>query len=192
MNPVRRPQRELTDADREVIRGVRGLPKHRMRHLGLVDPVPNDSPMTEDEGAWVRAHAWPGFLHHIDDGYAFGFWRWAMCERGTCWNCIAGRCDLCLHRQKGRPDACDNTDDVHNQHGLPVARLILRPGGEPCVWWCRCPCPKTGEAPAGRPARGRKPRTARPRPERPRPTSPRRSDDRADPEGRGQTALPGL
>ncbi|MFZ4249536.1 DUF6248 family natural product biosynthesis protein [Streptomyces griseoincarnatus] len=35
-----------------------------------------------------------------------------------------------------------------------MARLILRPGGEPCVWWCRCACPKDGpivviQVPAG-------------------------------------------
>ncbi|GHH25894.1 hypothetical protein Srubr_26130 [Streptomyces rubradiris] len=42
----------------------------------------------------------------------------------------------------------DNTDWVYNARGRCVARLILRPGGEPCVWWCRCPCPKTGPLPA--------------------------------------------
>ncbi|MFI0742805.1 DUF6248 family natural product biosynthesis protein [Streptomyces sp. NPDC021100] len=189
MSAAGRPQRRLTDADLKAIRGVQTLYLHRMLHLGLLDPVANDSPMSEDEGAWVREHAWPAFLHHIDDSYAFGFWRWAMCERGTCWNCHAGRCDLCLHRQKGRPDACDNTDAVHNHQGRRVADLILRPGGERCVWWCRCPCPKTGEAPARRPARARKPRTGRPQPERPRPTGPRRSDE---PGHRGQPTLPGL
>ncbi|MFI1769102.1 DUF6248 family natural product biosynthesis protein [Streptomyces sp. NPDC020800] len=183
--PVR-PQRRLTDSDRETIRGVQTLNLHRMLHLGLVDPVPNPSPMEEEEGAWVREHVWPTFLHHIDDGYAFGFWRWAFCEKGTCWNCLAGDCARCLHRQKGHPDACGNTATVHDQHGRRVAELILRPGGEPCVWWCRCPCPKTGEPPARRPARAKKPRPERPRPDRPSPAGPRRSGDR------GQTALPGL
>lgn len=143
--PVRRPQRRLSEAEREVVRGVQSLPFHRMLHLGLVDPVPNPSPMSEDEGAWVREYVWPGFFHQIDDGYAFGFWRWAFCERGTCWNCLAGRCEWCMHRQKGGPDACDNAESVHNQHGRTVAKFIPRPGGEPCVWWCRCPCPKIDE-----------------------------------------------
>ncbi|WP_353963769.1 DUF6248 family natural product biosynthesis protein [Streptomyces sp. NBC_00237] len=33
--------------------------------------------------------------------------------------------------------------------GLTYAatRFIPRPDGEPCVWWCRCACPKTGPAP---------------------------------------------
>ena len=152
MTMRQRPQRQLTGADHEVLARVETLCFHRMLHLGLVDPVPNPSPMSEAEGTWVREHAWHGFHHHIDDGYAWGFWRWAFCEKGTCWNCLAGRCEWCMHRQKGGPDRCDNTDWVHNHRGLPVARFILRPGGEPCVWWCRCPCAKTGPAPA-RPAR---------------------------------------
>ncbi|MCX4826776.1 DUF6248 family natural product biosynthesis protein [Streptomyces sp. NBC_01142] len=150
--PVRRPQRQLTEAELEDVRGVQTLNLHRMLHLGLVDPVPNPSPMTEDEGARVREHVWPAFFHRIDDGYAFGFWRWALCERGTCWNCLAGRCEWCMHRQKGRPDACDNAEPVHNQHGRTVATLIPRPGGEPCVWWCRCPCPKDDARPPTGPA----------------------------------------
>ncbi|MFG2210949.1 DUF6248 family natural product biosynthesis protein [Streptomyces sp. NPDC048638] len=145
---IRRPQRRLTAAERAVIRGVQSLNFHRMLHLGLVDPVPNPSPMSEDEGAWVREHVWPKHLHHIDDGYAFGFWRWAMCERGTCWNCLSGRCEWCMHRQKGRPDACDNTEAVFSLRGRKVATLILRPSGEPCVWWCRCPCTKEDASPA--------------------------------------------
>lgn len=152
--PIRRPQRKLTEAEKEIVARVQTLCLHRMLHLGLVDPVPNPSPMPEAEGAWVREHVWTEPFHEIDDGYAWGFWRWSMCERGTCWNCLFGRCDICMHRQKGGPDVCDNTEWMHNQHGRVVARLIIRPGGEPCVWWCRCPCPKTGEAPA-RPQRRR-------------------------------------
>lgn len=148
MSAPARPQRVLTKADRKVLAGVQSLCFHRMLHLGLVDPVPNPSPMSEEEGAWVREHVWTQPFHLIDDGYAWGFWRWAMCERGTCWNCLAGRCEWCMHRQKGGPDVCDNVDWVHDRHGRSVARLILRPGGEPCVWWCRCPCAKTGPAPA--------------------------------------------
>lgn len=149
---LRRPQRILTAAEREVVRGVQSLPFHRMLHLGLVDPVPNPSPMGEDEGAWVRANVWPKHLRLIDDGYAFGFWRWAMCERGTCWNCLNGRCEWCMHRQKGRPDVCDNAETVFSHRGRRAATLILRPGGEPCVWWCRCPCAKDDAEPAAKPS----------------------------------------
>ncbi|TLQ39431.1 DUF6248 family natural product biosynthesis protein [Streptomyces marianii] len=149
MTVLRRPQRRLTAAEREVVARAQTLYLHRMLHLGLVDPVPNPSPMSEAEGAWVRTEVWPSFLHRIDDGYAWGFWRWSFCERGTCWNCLGGRCDNCLHRRKGRPDACDNAETVHNHRGQSVATLVVRPGGEPCVWWCRCPCPKDGEAAAG-------------------------------------------
>ncbi|WP_407706170.1 DUF6248 family natural product biosynthesis protein [Streptomyces yaizuensis] len=103
---------------------------------------------------------------------------------GTCWNCLAGDCAKCLHRQKGRLGTCANTGTVHGHRGRHVAELILRPGGEPCVWWCRCTCPKDsedGKAPThlGGPA-------AVPPPDRTRPVGTRRS------RGRGQHPLPGL
>ncbi|WP_329214839.1 DUF6248 family natural product biosynthesis protein [Streptomyces sp. NBC_01485] len=148
ISPPRRPQRKLTEAEQAVLAGVQALCFHRMLHLGLVDPVPNPSPMSEEEGAWVREQVWTKPFHLIDDGYAWGFWRWSFCEKGTCWNCLAGRCEWCMHRQKGGPDVCDNVDWVHNHRGRTVARLILRPGGEPCVWWCRCPCDRSGPPPA--------------------------------------------
>ncbi|MET9779251.1 DUF6248 family natural product biosynthesis protein [Streptomyces sp. NPDC006367] len=182
--PVRRPQRRLSDIERAVIRGVQALSLHRMLHLGLVDPVPNPSLMSEDEGAWVRQHVWPAFLRRLDDGYAFGFWRWSFCERGTCWNCLAGRCEWCIHRQKGGPDACNNSEIVHNHLGRNVATLLPRPGGEPCVWWCRCPCPKSDE------------RDEQPVSGAARPTATQRRDDacRPGPESPpgDQAALPGL
>ncbi|WP_327359747.1 DUF6248 family natural product biosynthesis protein [Streptomyces sp. NBC_01304] len=183
MNAPRRAQRRLTAEEHDVVRDVQTLNLHRMLHLGLVDPVPNPSPMSEDEGAWVRAHVWPGFLRLIDDGYAWGYWRWSMCERGTCRNCLARRCDLCVHRQKGHPDACDNQDAVHSHRGRMVATLILRPGGETCAWTCRCSCPKDS-APHPAPPRA-------PAPDRnQRPALPRQRD--AAPAPDGQDTLPGL
>ncbi|MER7971035.1 DUF6248 family natural product biosynthesis protein [Streptomyces sp. NPDC096080] len=121
---------------------------HRMLHLGLVDPVPNPSPMSEEEGAWVREHAWSDYFRTLDRGYTWGFVRWSTCEKGTCWNCLAGRCEWCMDRQRGGPLVDDNKDWVHNQQGIGVAELILRPGGETCVWQCRCLCPKAGPPPA--------------------------------------------
>lgn len=139
---IRRPQRTLTPAEREIVRGTRLLNLQGGLIMGIIDPVPNPSPMSEDEGAWVRQQVWPTFITEIDRKYPFGFWRWSMCERGTCWNCLSGRCDLCVHRQKGGPDEDDNTDWVHDTRGRSVAKLILRPDDTPCLWWCRCPCPK--------------------------------------------------
>ncbi|WP_338704362.1 DUF6248 family natural product biosynthesis protein (plasmid) [Streptomyces sp. Q6] len=107
-------------------------------------PVPNPSPMSEAEGAWVREHVWPRHLQDLDHKYPWGFVRWSTCERGTCRNCLASRCDLCVHRQKGGPHVDDNTDWLYNQHGRYIARHIPRPRGEICAWWCRCPCPKDG------------------------------------------------
>ncbi|MGV9427130.1 DUF6248 family natural product biosynthesis protein [Streptomyces sp. NPDC003656] len=141
---VVRPQRELTEQEWAIAARTDLLRLHGALYLGIVDPVPNPSPMPEAEGAWVREHVWPQFLTHIDSKYPWGFFRWSMCERGTCWNCLNQRCDLCVHRQEGGPHVCDNADWVNNHHGRSMARLILRAGGESCVWWCRCPCPKTG------------------------------------------------
>ncbi|AJF70474.1 DUF6248 family natural product biosynthesis protein [Streptomyces vietnamensis] len=153
---IRRPQRTLTPEEREIVRGISTLNFQGALIMGIVDPVPNPSPMDEDEGAWVREQVWSAYLQKIERKYPFGFARWAMCERGTCWNCLAGRCDLCVHRQEGGPHADDNTDWVLDIRGRCVAKFILRPGGEPCVWWCRCACPKSDPTPetAAAPAEG--------------------------------------
>lgn len=168
MNVIRRPQRQLTEAEWAVVRRTKLLNLlnlHAALILGIVDPVPNPSPMSEAEGAWVREHVWTEPFHEIDRKYPWGFWRWSMCEKGSCWNCLSGRCDICVHRQRGGPHIDDNRESVHSQRGRHIAWLIERPGGEPCVWWSRCPCAKTGEAPA-RPTR----RRAEPEPE-PRPVA---------------------
>ncbi|MGA5182900.1 DUF6248 family natural product biosynthesis protein [Streptomyces pseudogriseolus] len=148
---IRRPQRVLTEEERERVRDTAALNFQAALIMGIIDPVPNASPMPEEAGAWVREHVWPERFHEIERKYPHGFARWSMCERGTCWNCLSGRCDICVHRQKGGPDVDSNQDWVTDHRGRNVARLILRPGGEPCVWWCRCACPKDGPAPA-RPA----------------------------------------
>ncbi|MGW0578320.1 DUF6248 family natural product biosynthesis protein [Streptomyces sp. NPDC002920] len=146
--PIRRPQRKLTDAEWKAVQDTKLLNLQGALIMGITDPVPNPSPMAEAEGGWVREHVWPAYFHEIDRKYPFGFHRWSMCERGTCWNCLARRCDLCVHRQRGGPHVDDNRDWVHNHRGRVVAQFIPRPGGEPCVWWCRCACAKTGPAPA--------------------------------------------
>lgn len=147
---IRRPQRVLTHEERERVRDTAALNFQAALIMGIIDPVPNSSPMPEDAGAWVREHAWPEHIQQIERKYPHGFARWSMCERGTCWNCLSGRCDICVHRQKGGPDVDSNQDWVTDHRGRNVARLIPRPGGEPCVWWCRCACPKDGPAPARR------------------------------------------
>ncbi|MFI9155664.1 DUF6248 family natural product biosynthesis protein [Streptomyces sp. NPDC053367] len=158
---IRRPQRVLTAEERERVRDTAALNFQGALIMGIIDPVPNASPMPEEAGAWVREHVWPEHLQQIERKYPHGFARWSMCERGTCWNCLSGRCDICVHRQKGGPDVDRNQDWVTDHRGRNVARLIPRPGGEPCVWWCRCACPKDGPAPA-RPAAKAKPAPAAP------------------------------
>lgn len=139
---IRRPQRVLTPEEHEIVRDTAALNFQGGLIMGIIDPVPNPSPMSEDEGTWVREQVWPAFLTEIDRKYPFGFWRWAMCERGTCWNCLAKRCDLCVHRQEGGPHVDDNIDWVHSTRGRCVAKFIVRADDAPCVWWCRCPCAK--------------------------------------------------
>ncbi|MER8030662.1 DUF6248 family natural product biosynthesis protein [Streptomyces bauhiniae] len=146
---ARRPQRVLTDEEWKAAASTDLLRLHGALILGIVDPVPTPSPMSEAEGAWVREHVWAESLREIDRKYPQGFYRWSMCERGSCWNCLNDRCDLCVHRQRGGPSQCSNYDWVHDHRGRPVAQLILRPDGSPCTWQCRCPCDKvTPAAPA--------------------------------------------
>ncbi|MEU2098682.1 DUF6248 family natural product biosynthesis protein [Streptomyces globisporus] len=156
---IRRPQRILTPEERERVQDMPLLNLQGALIMGITDPVPNSSPMPEDAGAWVREHAWPAHWQEMEDRYPFGFRRWSMCELGTCWNCLNGRHDICVHRQKGGPDVDRNRDWVTNHQGRTVAEFIPRPGGEPCVWWCRCECPKDGPAPAC-PAAKKKPAPA--------------------------------
>ncbi|MGA5579444.1 DUF6248 family natural product biosynthesis protein [Streptomyces koyangensis] len=156
---IRRPQRILSPEERERVRDMPLLNLQGALIMGITDPVPNPSPMPEEAGEWVREHAWPVHWQEMEDRYPFGFHRWSTCERGTCWNCLSGRHDICVHRQKGGPDVDDNRDWVTNHQGRTVAEFIPRPDGEPCVWWCRCECPKDGPAPA-RPAAKRKPARA--------------------------------
>lgn len=151
---IRRPQRTLTPEERRRVWDMALLNLHGALIMGITDPVPNPSAMTEEEGAWVREQVWPTYFHEIERKYPFGFARWAMCERGTCWNCLAGRCDRCVHRQRGGPHVDNNTDWVHGLRGRCVAKVIVRPGGEPCVWWCRCPCSKDAEESAAQPSPG--------------------------------------
>ncbi|QDN84382.1 DUF6248 family natural product biosynthesis protein [Streptomyces sp. RLB3-6] len=146
---IRRPQRTLTPEEHKRVLDTRALNLQGALIMGIVDPVPNASPMPEEAGEWVREQVWPDYFREIDEKYPHGFTRWSMCERGTCWNCLSGRHDICVHRQRGGPNVDEkNQDWVHNQEGRRVAPIILRPGGEPCVWWCRCSCPKDGPAPA--------------------------------------------
>lgn len=145
---IRRPQRKLTDAELQHVAKTKALNLHGAFILGIVDPVPSPSPMSEDEGTWVREHVWPDHLTEIDVKYPWGFWRWANCEHGTCWNCLNERCDKCLHRDGYQPQV-GNRERVHSRDGRGIARLYT--GNESCTWWCRCPCDKTGPIPGAEP-----------------------------------------
>ncbi|MCC9309925.1 DUF6248 family natural product biosynthesis protein [Kitasatospora sp. RB6PN24] len=139
-----RPQRTLTLEEVALVRSMPLLTLQGALIMGIVDPVPSPSPMSESEGAWVRQHVWPERYQAIEAKYPHGFYRWTHCQRGSCWNCLNNRCDLCIHRQRGGPDVDDNIDWVEDTRGRAVAKFIVRPEGTSCVWWCRCPCAKTG------------------------------------------------
>ncbi|MFD6097182.1 DUF6248 family natural product biosynthesis protein [Nocardiopsis flavescens] len=157
-----RPPRPLTPELWAELRTVDLLTLHRMLHLGIADAVRNPSPMNEEEGAWVRAHAFAPHLAVIEQGYPHGYTAWTNCEKGRCWNCMANRCDLCLHRVQGEPSVApgDETEFVYAPSGM-VARLLVRPAGTPCVWKCRCPCPEP-PAPTNPPQATRAPRSTAP------------------------------
>ncbi|GHH25889.1 hypothetical protein Srubr_26120 [Streptomyces rubradiris] len=59
---IRRPQRTLTPEEHQIIRGTAVLNRQGAWYMGIIDPVPNPSPMSEEEGAWVREQVWPSFF----------------------------------------------------------------------------------------------------------------------------------
>lgn len=93
-----RPARPLTPDLLQALRDTPRLTFHKVLLLGLADPVPNPSPMSEEEGEWVRQNVWPQWMRTIDAPYPHGFWRWTNCQRGRCWNCMNKRCDLWMCR----------------------------------------------------------------------------------------------
>lgn len=118
----------------------------RLRHIGaaimgILDPIPSTtpSPMTEEEGAWVRTHAWTKGLRKIDDAYPHGFHRWCSCERGICPGCASGHHDRCVSAQGPRVD--EHADTLTDAHGFVVAVIRYGPDQRPCRWLCPCPHP---------------------------------------------------
>ncbi|MDG4857076.1 DUF6248 family natural product biosynthesis protein [Streptomyces sp. T-3] len=107
--------------------------------MGILDPVPSTtpSPMPEEEGAWVRAHAWTKALRKIEDAYPHGFHRWCSCEAGTCHPCITGHHDQCVSRHGPRIDETAAT--MTERGGFVVAVIQYGPGQRPCRWHCPCP-----------------------------------------------------
>ncbi|MER6626220.1 DUF6248 family natural product biosynthesis protein [Streptomyces sp. NPDC000931] len=144
-----RPQRKLTDADWRYVFSFSGLRLHGALIMGVVDPVPHPagSPMSDEDAAWVREHAWTPALREIDASYPWGL-EWSACEQGTCWNClVSGRCDLCVHRQHGGPETETDLGAVTDRSGCVVARIVHAPDQTPCQWLCRCPCEQAGAHP---------------------------------------------
>jgi hypothetical protein len=111
--------------------------------LGILAPAPStvSSPMSEEEGAWVRANAWTKALHKIEDAYPHGFHRWCSCEAGTCHPCVTGQHDTCVSADGPRVDEAVGT--VTDRRGFVVAVIRYGPVQRPCPWICPC-------TPAGR------------------------------------------
>ncbi|MFD4588299.1 DUF6248 family natural product biosynthesis protein [Streptomyces sp. NPDC058434] len=115
----------------------------RLRHIGasimgILDPVPSTvpSPMAEEEGTWVRAHAWTKGLRRIEDAYPHGFHRWCSCERRSCQPCAGGRHDQCANLKGPRVDQDAGT--ITDQRGFVVAVIRHGPDQRPCRWVCPC------------------------------------------------------
>lgn len=109
--------------------------------IGILDPVPSavPSPMTEEEGTWVRVNAWTKALRKIDDAYPHGFLRWCSCEAGTCHPCATGHHDQCVSAKGPRVDKHAGT--MTDRGGFVVAVIRYRPGQRPCRWLCPCTHP---------------------------------------------------
>jgi hypothetical protein len=126
----------------------------RLRHIGaaimgILGPIPSTvpSPMSEEEGAWVRAHAWTTGLRTIEDAYPRGFHRWCSCERGICPGCASGHHNRCV--SAGGPRVDEHADTLTDAQGFVVAVIRYRPGQRPCRWLCPCPHPADAEETAG-------------------------------------------
>jgi hypothetical protein len=117
--------------------------------MGILDPIPSTapSPMTEEEGAWVRANAWTKGLRRIEDAYPHGFHRWCSCERGTCHPCASGHHDQCASADGHRVDK--HADTMTDRGGFVVAVIHYGPGQRPCRWICPCTHPADVEQTAG-------------------------------------------
>lgn len=153
----------LTDEEyRHVAEHTTLLRLHGALILGIVDPTPMPSPMSEEEGRWVREHAWTDGLCGIENAYPWGFHRWCSCQSGTCWPCSVDRCDRCVTREHGGPRYDEDAGSVTTGDGFVVARIVHRDDQRPCRSICVCTCPKTGPAPARR----RRRRAAAPTPRR--------------------------
>ncbi|MGW7365404.1 DUF6248 family natural product biosynthesis protein [Streptomyces sp. NPDC054841] len=112
--------------------------------MGILDPVPSTtaSPMTEEEGAWVRANAWTKGLRKIDDAYPRGFHRWCSCERDICHPCGSGHHAQCA--SANGPRVNKNSGTITDRGGFVVAVIQYGPGERPCRWIC--PCTHTADA----------------------------------------------
>ncbi|MFF8932271.1 DUF6248 family natural product biosynthesis protein [Streptomyces longwoodensis] len=115
--------------------------------MGILDPRPSPvaSPMSEEEGAWVRAHAWTKALRKIDDAYPHGFHRWCSCEAGTCHPCSTGHHDQCISRNGPRVD--EHAGTMTDRGGFVVSVIRHRPDQRPCRWLC--PCTHPGDSAEG-------------------------------------------
>ncbi|MGI5397060.1 DUF6248 family natural product biosynthesis protein [Streptomyces sp. CA-251251] len=118
--------------------------------MGILDPIPAPlaSPMSDEEGAWVRANAWTKALRRIDAAYPHGFHRWCSCERGTCHPCRTGHHHQCVSANGPRVD--DDAGTMTDRDGFIVAVIHYRSGERPCRWNCPCTHPTAdAEAEAG-------------------------------------------
>ncbi|WP_344076687.1 DUF6248 family natural product biosynthesis protein [Streptomyces crystallinus] len=107
--------------------------------MGILNPIPSPtpSPMTAEEGAWVRANAWTTALRKIDEAYPHGFHRWCSCEAGTCYPCRTGHHGQCISANGPRVDTDAGT--LTDRGGFVVSVIRHTPHQRPCRWICPCP-----------------------------------------------------
>lgn len=113
--------------------------------MGILDPVPSTvtSPMSEEEGAWVRANAWTKGLRRIEDAYPHGFHSWCSCERGIYHPCGSGHHDQCVSANGPRVD--EDAGTMTDRGGFVVAVIRYGSGERPCRWICPCTHPADDE-----------------------------------------------
>ncbi len=114
--------------------------------LALCEPIPLSvpSPMSQQEAAWVRSHAWTPVLRRIEEAHPSGFHRWCTCERGRCHPCRAGYHDQCPGTRG--PVLDDRLGTVTDRAGVMIAAVRSVPGQRPCRWVCSCTHQRTHRA----------------------------------------------
>ncbi|MFF5011493.1 DUF6248 family natural product biosynthesis protein [Streptomyces phaeochromogenes] len=117
--------------------------------MGTLDP--DLSPVSEEEGAWVRANPWTKGLRRVEDAYPRGFHRFCSREASTCHPCASGHHDQCISAGGSRVD--EDAGNMTDRGGTGWEELRAARPGQPTIRPCSLPPWRQRSAPAAHPGR---------------------------------------